>query len=481
MKNHIKTKLINWLHMDLSNPEKKNNNFNDNWTKVLINGKWIPADEIMRQHGFNPEKKARIGDSINSVNAPNVNINQINSLALDNVFLGWGELSLLQQNCLVQNICGIYAHFMTEKWVEFHSKDESKRDKIVKLEQANTRLSVKKLMTEACYKTVLLGTGYVSPKLKNDDDDLANPLILDSSKIGKGDLEYIQIIEPTWIVPIDFNMSKPRLRNFYKPEAYILFGERLHYSRLHQLKFISPVNLISPIYLFGGIPLIQLLLTGILNFTNTNKEIVQFISRYNLNLLGTNMNQLANENNPLVKARMAVFEQARNNWGTLLYDKQTEEFTQMQLNVSGLTDVLQQQGEFLSLLSRIPVTYLFGQTPRGLNATGQLDAQMFNENILALQEAKLRPTLEWLFNIIQLSEFGEIDDDISFTFVPLGSMDEKTQAEINLIKQQVYTGFVQNAMADPQAMMDVVTQDETMGLSNYEHPEITVEPDFDDE
>lgn len=442
------------------------------WQKVVdSDGKIVTADKVMAKHGFAVDA---------TIPAPGgyttgmVNLNQINGLALDNVFLGWGELSLLQQNCIVNNICTILANSMTEKWVEFHSTDKDKADKIEELEKSIKKFDVKELMNTAAYKAVLLGTSYVSPKLKGDDEDLKDELILDSSKIGKGDLEAIYVIEPTWIVPIEFNMVNPRADNFYKPQAYIVFGERLHESRMKRLMYIEPVNLISPMYLFGGQPVIQNILPYILDFINTKKQIVQIVSRLNTSVLQTDLTALKGfdaygKTTTLagnVKGRAAAFNALRNNFGLFLMDK-NETFTQMQINTAGLEGILQQQGELLSLFTRIPVTYLFGQSPKGLNATGQLDAQVYNEMILAMQESKLRPILDYIFGIMQLNLWGEIDESISYNFVPLGSVDELTQSQLKDAKVNRLVNLANGGMADPVALMDVAVADPELELSDY--------------
>lgn len=447
------------------------------WQYVYdANNNLVRADQIMKTHNFTPDKMILANDSASVT----PNINQINGLLLDNQFLGWGEMSLAQQNCLVNNICSIMSHYMTEKWIKFHSTDESKRDKIIEFEQSVKEFKVKELCATACYKTTLLGTTYFSPKLKGDEKDLQEPL-LPRVKINKGDLEAIYIIEPTWTVPVQFNMTRPRSPNFYKPEKFIVYGEALHFTRMRQLMFIEPVNILSPMYLFGGIPPIQPILPYILDFINTKKEIVQIVSRYNLNILGTNLNALGGVGSVDIqktRGRLKAFTALRNNWGVMLIDKETEQFTQMQINAAGLTDILQQQGELLSLFTRIPVTYLFGQSPKGLNATGQLDMQVFNELILSMQEAKLRPILDYLFEIMMMNLWGEIDEDITYTFVPLGSIDEVTQQDINSSKINDLATLVNSGMADPQQLMKIATQDESLGLSSYD---TTQQPESEDD
>lgn len=422
---------------------------------------------------------ARIGDSViaeSQFGGGNININQINSIALDNVFLGWGELSLLQQNCIVNNLMDIISSHMTEKWITVRSKDESKADKIRELEQAITDYELKPLMTLLIKKAYLLGTCYISPKLEGDEDgEAAEPLLLDSAKVKNGSLERFYVIEPTWIVPIDFNMTKPRSHNFFKPQSFITFGERVHHSRMKRFMFIEPMNLVSPIYLFGGIPPTQQILPYILDFINTKKEIVKIVSRFNLSVLQTNLNLLkgvdqygkATTDSGSAYGRARAFNAMRNNEGLLMLSKD-EVFTQLQINTAGLAEILQQQGEFLSLFTRIPISTLFGQAPRGMNATGEFDANNFNQLIHTLQESKLRPILQYCIDIIQLSRFGGIDPDIEFDFVPIGELNLTTQSQLLNDKVNRATTLVSNGLADPLKMMEILQKDPDLNLDDYE-------------
>lgn len=485
-----KTKTINlasmWDTLGIDNaPTKKSIKFD--FPQVITDKGWVNAREVMKDAGFICDSVVPAGTGF--MGTGSVNINQINSLALDNVFLNWGELSLLEQNCVIQNICSIFAQSMTEKWIKFNTKDKNKQEKIKELEEHIKKFKLKDKMNTTVYKTILLGTAYISPKFKNDEEDLTNELILDSSKIQKDSLEDIYIIEPTWVVPIEFNMVAPRKPNFYKPEYYVVFGERIHYTRMQRLMYIEPVNLLSPMYLFGGIPLIQQLLPYVLDFINTKKQIVQIVSRFNTSILKTNLNALHGtdayaKTNSLAgntKGRAGAFNAMRNNFGLFMLDKD-EEFNQIQINTSGLVDILQQQGEFLSLFTRIPVSKLFGQAPRGMNATGEYDANQFNDLIHSIQEAKLRPILDYCIKILMLDLWGEIDEELHFDFVPLGELNETTQSQLKTEKVNRAVSLVQCGMADPNRMMDVLVKDPDLELDNYDNSQdVDLEDDYEDE
>lgn len=439
------------------------------WQKVMDHetGTLVSADEIMRKYWVsgNPEESKRITDSIvtsGGFSAGNINLNQINQLALDSVFLGWGELSLLQQNAVVNTICSIMAESITGKWIELSSKNKDKKNanKIKELENELLKHDIKELMYKLCYKGVLLGTMYISPKLKGDDDYLAEELLLSKAKIKKGDLEEFLIIEPTWSVPVEFNMNNPRAPHFYKPNAFITFGKKIHQSRMKRLMFIEPCNLLQPIYLFGGVPMIQIMLPYIMDFINTKKEIVKIISRYNISILQTDLNKLATAGATVsggIDGRMASLNKGRNNQGTFAIGLD-EQFTQIQINTSGLTDLLQQQAELMSIIHRFPISKFFGQAPRGLNATGEFDANNFNEVINITQETKIRPILHYIISILQLNLWGDIDEDIVFDFVPLGALNESTQSQLKTDAVNRAISLVQAGMSDPSDMMENIKE-----------------------
>lgn len=471
--NHIQAELSDDMKIIQDVIKNQQNNLNS-WARVINEkGETVTADNVMRKY---------MGDSIPNLgnSSSYANIGQINSLALDNAFLGWGELSLLQQNAIVQMLCNTVSTAMTEKWITLHHKDGN-LDKITLLDEAIRKYKLKEIYTQAIYKTMLLGTCYISPKLKDDDDDLENPLPLSNAKIAKGSLEAFYAIEPTWVVPIDFNMNNPRSSTFYKPASYVVYGKRIHKDRMQKITLIDPVNLLAPIYLFGGQPPIQSALPYILDFMNTKREVVKIISRYNISILKTDFNALVGKPDAYGQSmtmsgnlakRGQVFTSLRNNFGLLLVDK-NEEFLQMQMNLSGLEGVLQQQGELIALIQQMPVSKLFGQAPRGMNATGEFDANNWNELIYSRQEHVMRENLQHHINLIQLSEFGEIDPSITFDFVPLGSLNELSQSQIKNETLNRYLAVSQ--VADPESVLDLIKNDEDLGMTGLKAPEYEVE------
>lgn len=107
-----------------------------------------------------------------------------------------------------------------------------------------------------------------------------------------------------------------------------------------------------------------------------------------------------------------------------------DKFERMQFNFTGVTDVIMQMSLQVSGGLDTPIVRLFGQSPGGLNATGDADFRNYYDSINQRQESDLRPKLEPLFRVIAQSEGIELSDDFGFVFNPLWILDDKDRAEV---------------------------------------------------
>lgn len=110
-------------------------------------------------------------------------------------------------------------------------------------------------------------------------------------------------------------------------------------------------------------------------------------------------------------------------------------------------------------VASIPVVKFLGIQPTGLNASDEGGIRVFYDWILASQEKRIRPHLTSVIDFIQLSEFGEIDDDISFSFVPLYSLDEKAEAEVREIEQRTAVGYIDSGVLAPEEIREHLAGD----------------------
>ena len=102
-----------------------------------------------------------------------------------------------------------------------------------------------------------------------------------------------------------------------------------------------------------------------------------------------------------------------------------------------------------SAVSGIPLVHAFGITPTGLNASSDGEIEVFTNAIHAGQESHMRPALQKILNIVQLSEFQEIDPEIGFEFEPLKQLTEAEAATVRKTEAETDGVLIDKGIIDP--------------------------------
>jgi phage-related protein (TIGR01555 family) len=113
-----------------------------------------------------------------------------------------------------------------------------------------------------------------------------------------------------------------------------------------------------------------------------------------------------------------------------------ETYVQKTTQFSGVVNVLEKFMVDVCGAADIPMTRLFGQSPGGLNATGDSDMDNYNNHVAAKQETHLRPQMEMLEEVLVRSELGSLPKNFTITFNPLSQMSAKEQAEVEKLQAE---------------------------------------------
>ena len=109
------------------------------------------------------------------------------------------------------------------------------------------------------------------------------------------------------------------------------------------------------------------------------------------------------------------------------------------MNVNGVREIIQEFQQTISGLSGIPATILFGRSPAGLNSTGAADFENYYNLVRRYQKTKMKPQLEKLIKLIQLSKEGPTKgkelEDWQIEFQPLQEITEQDIATTESAKQ----------------------------------------------
>jgi uncharacterized protein len=307
-----------------------------------------------------------------------------------------------------------------------------------------------------------------------DPDELRQlPLVLEPETVKKGSLRGFKVIEPIWTTPYSYNTTDPTAGDFYKPRAWFVIGKRTHASRL--LTFISREvpDILKPAYNFGGLSMSQLMEPYVFQWLRTRNSVSDLIHNFSVMCLQTDM-QAVLQGDPAagqsLMDRAKLFTQTRDNQGLTLLDKTREELINVQVSLANLDKLQAQSQEHMAAPSHVPLVKLMGVTPSGLNASSEGEIKVWYDWVRSYQLFFYGPHLKNVLDVIQLNEFGQIDDAIGINFVPLSSPTVKELSEIRKANSETDSAYVTMGAVSPDEVRERIAADPMSGFDNLSGP-----------
>lgn len=131
-----------------------------------------------------------------------------------------------------------------------------------------------------------------------------------------------------------------------------------------------------------------------------------------------------------VVKQLDLIRKYQSNEGMTILDAD-DKFETHNYGFEGIDDVLLQLGQQLSGASQIPLVRLFGQSPAGLNATGESDLRTYYDNIKRQQNATLLAGVRKVYHVAWRSQNGkDPPKGWSLQFRPLWQMDDEQRAAV---------------------------------------------------
>lgn len=417
----------------------------------------------------------------------------INTVYSGGHFKGYPYLALLSQQPEYRKMAETVAKQMTRKWIKVRAVgDEDKSEKVQAMEAALEEYHIRSLFRKAAELDGFFGRGQIYIDVKTpsgtpaqaDPEELKTPLLRSPAKIKKDSLIGFKIIEPVWTYPSAYNSDNPLAPDYYKPTSWFVMGKVVHASRLMMFASREVPDLLKASYNFGGISLSQLAEPYVNNWLRTRDSVSDMVHSFSISGVKTNMTEvLAGSGGETLFARAQLFNNMRDNRGVFMIDKDTEEFFQFNTPLSGLDALQAQAQEQMASVSNIPLVYLLGITPSGLNASSEGEIKVFGEYILSMQEAIFTENLNRVFEIIQLSKFGEIDPDIGYEYEPLSQVTPVEMATIRKSDAETDAALIGSGVISPDDARERLIADPNNGYTALEaNPDIPdADPDEDDE
>lgn len=150
-----------------------------------------------------------------------------------------------------------------------------------------------------------------------------------------------------------------------------------------------------------------------------------------------------------IKARLQAVELARSIIRAIVIDSE-EDFGRQQTPVTGLPDLLDRFNALLAAAADMPLTLLMGQSPGGMNATGDSDIRFFYDRVKAKQNRRLRPMLERIVQLV-FQHLGQAEPEKwCIRFRPLWQQSDKEKAEARNLQAKTDEIYIGNMVYSPE-------------------------------
>lgn len=259
--------------------------------------------------------------------------------------------------------------------------------------------------------------------------------------------------------PTDPQFGKPEWYQITPPQSgRVLF---VHHSRLLMFDGDLLPNYERIARGGGGMSCLEGVVKAIYRCDTAHSTAANVLERMSTSLL--KFNNLANllatdRGTETVQKRLDLIDMARNVMNSIAIGTD-DEYQVFNIPMAGVPEVLDRFGLYVSSLTGIPFTVLFGRSPAGLNSTGSGDLENYYNDVRGkIQERMLKPQLEKLIKIAQNCSEGTTGGrelkNWTIKFNPLWMLSDKEVAETKRIEAEGEKIIVETigALMDRQLM-----------------------------
>lgn len=195
-------------------------------------------------------------------------------------FIGHQLAAMVAQHWLVSKICFMPARDALRKgWELRDAMGKALPDDVqLKLRESDIRFNVEGSLKDYVGMGRVFGIRVAIPDIDYSDMETPVEEILEApfniDGVRPGSFKGWIMVDPYWMAPeLDAKASaKPNSRHFYTPTWWLINGQRYHRSHLQIFINGHLADILKPAYLYGGIPVPQLIMERVYGAERTANE-----------------------------------------------------------------------------------------------------------------------------------------------------------------------------------------------------------------
>lgn len=333
---------------------------------------------------------------------------------------------------LMRKIIDIPPLDMTREWRNWQAADED----IEVFEREERRLQLREKAKRALILARLYGGAVILIGIRGANPE--EPLIPEA--VGKDNLAYLHVLSRHQITP-GREITDPESEFFGQPESYQLNAGPSKTVAIHPSRVVPFIGqkmpegtLIPSADWFWGDPLYQSIEGALKNADLAQDGFASLIDEAKVDIVkmpGLMANVGTSEYASRLLERLGAAAAGKSRWRMMAIDGE-EEWEQRQITWAGMPEIIATYLQMVSGAADIPVTRLLGQSPKGLQSTGDGEERDYHAMISARQEELLTPALDRIDEVLIRSALGSRPDDIWWKFNSLERLSPKDAAEIEV-------------------------------------------------
>jgi phage-related protein (TIGR01555 family) len=358
-----------------------------------------------------------------------------------------------------RKIIQIPADDATREWRNWQSDQKD----IEQLETLEKDLNVKGKVKQAMWKARLYGGAAILIGV-DQTGDLSSEL--DPTKIKKDGLKFLHVVSrwelsaqendwdiesPYYGTPKSYTRANANTMQAGKTQA----GMSVHPSRI--VRFIGN-ELPDPTINQGwGDSCLQTVLDAIISAglaTASGAKVVQELLMDVVKIPELSESLSDTDYEARLNSRFAAANLMKSLYNVLIMDKE-EDWERTTANLTGLPDVIKTYLAIAAGAADIPATRLLGQSPQGMNATGDSDTRNYYDRVASEQAGVLTPAMAILDEVLVRSALGTADpNSLTYEWASLWQLDEVQRATVAVQKSTVFKADVDAALIPAEILRD---------------------------
>lgn len=243
---------------------------------------------------------------------------------------------------------------------------------------------------------------------------------------------------------------------------------KVHYTRVLRFEGIKLPRYQEPQEQFWGASILEPCWDMVHSANTVSLALANAITRSNINVYKVDGYRQIVGNSATYNqfaAQLQLMRQGITNEGLTVVDAK-DEFEMHAASLGGMQDSFMTFMQQISGAIQVPLTRLLGQSPAGLNATGDADLENYYTGIARRQERMLRKPMMTLLSVYHRHLWGkDMDAEFDFDFMPLWEIDDKEQAELSAkITDSIIKAYDTGLISQMRALEELKSASDRTGL-----------------